>query len=148
MRFQPKTEKEIAEANLLPIGEYDFEVTDAVEKQSKAGNDMVELAIKVYDTEGVGRIVNDWLVDTEKAAFKIRHFAEAVGLLPDYERGSIPAEIMVGRAGRCKVSIKKDTTGQYPDKNGIADYIKAKVTNGAAPRSPVTAADLNDDIPF
>ena len=152
MRFQPKTEREIAEAGLLPAGEYDFEVLEAEDTQSKAGNDMVALKLSVYDKDGATRRVDDWLVDTDGGAYKIRHFASATGLLTLYEKGSLPASEMIGRVGRCKIAIRKDKTGNYPDKNSVTDYVKApeKEQSDAVPkRAPATVAqELDDDIPF
>ena len=147
MRVNPKTEQEIASAGLLPAGDYGFEVTSAEDKVSKAGNEMVELKVKLFGPDG-DTTVFDYLIDGERSAFKVRHFAEATGMLGQYERGDMPAHLMVGKTGRCKVSITKDKSGQYPDKNGIADYIKA--ANAPAPsRRPVAPPqDLDDDIPF
>lgn len=153
MRFQPKTEREIAEAGLLPAGEYDFEVIEAEDTQSKAGNDMVALKLSVYDNkDGATRRVDDWLVDTDGGAYKIRHFASATGLLTLYEKGSLPASEMIGRVGRCKIAIRKDKTGNYPDKNSVTDYVKAPET--ASTETPIkktlatVAQELDDDIPF
>jgi hypothetical protein len=148
VRFQPKTEKEVAEAGLLAKGVYDFEVTEATEKQSKAGNDMVELIVAVYDAEGRSRKIFDWLVDSEGSAYKIRHFAEAAGLLPQYEKGDLPAHAMIGRTGRCQVIIKKDKTGEYPDKNAIADYVSGGASKPAAAPADTTPALVDDEIPF
>ena len=146
MRFEPKSEKEVAEAGLLANGIYDFEVGEASEAQSKAGNDMVELRVRVYDSEGHWRNVFDWLVSTDGGAYKIRHFAEATGLLTEYEKGELRAEDMKGKVGKCKVFIKKDKDGQYPDKNAIADYINS---DGAAPTAAnFDRSDLDDEIPF
>lgn len=144
MRFQPKTEQEVAAAGLWPKGAYDFEVTEATEKQSSKGNDMIELVVRLYDTEGRTRKVFDWLVDTDGGAYKIRHFAEAVGMLPEYEKGEMQAFHMIGKAGRCEVVIQKDKTGAYPDKNSIADY----VVGGTATPGAKTPAMVDDEIPF
>ncbi len=147
MRFEPKSEKEIAEAGLLSAGEYDFEVYEATEKVSKAGNDMVELAIWVYDQAGTKHRVRDWLVGGEKSIYKVSHFAKSVGLYEAYESGDMPADVMVGKVGRSKVGIRKDTTGQYADQNSILDYVEM---NGARPPSTVQKGpvDLDDEIPF
>lgn len=144
MRFTPKTEKEVAEAGMMPKGVYDFEVAEAAEKQSKAGNDMVELIVRVYDSEGRSRKLYDWLVDSEGAAYKIRHFAEATNMLPEYERGELQSHDMIGKTGRCQVIIKKDKTGEYPDKNAIADY----VSGGANKPAQKVEEELDDEIPF
>ena len=153
MRFEPKSEKDIAEGGLLPLGNYDFEVQEAEEKVSKTGNDMIELKMRVYDNEGQGRTIFDYLVSTDGGAYKIRHFAYAVGLGESYERGELQASNLHGCTGKAKVFIKKDKSGQYPDRNAIADYLppangSTAPNNTAVPRPPYKAAELDDDIPF
>lgn len=156
MRFAHKTEAEITAAGLWPAGEYDFEVKDAAEKESKTGNDMIELQVNVFDAEGNRTTIFDYLVHTEKAAYKVRHFAEATGMLTQYESDEMNAHDCVYKSGRCKIIIKKDKDGQYPDKNAISDYVKAAETaqrSSAAPArsrqpAPVGADDLDDSIPF
>lgn len=148
MRVTPKTENEIATANLWAVGVYDFEVMDAEDTTSKSsGNDMIKLKIKIFSATSE-MTVYDYLLSTANAAFKVRHFAEATGMLAQYERGDMPAHDMIGKTGQCKVGISKDKSGQYPDKNGIMDYVKS--ASAPAPRAkPVASqADLDDDIPF
>lgn len=147
MRFQPKTENEVAAAGLWPKGTYDFEVAEAAEKQSSKGNDMIELVVRLFDAEGKSRKVFDWLVDTEGGAYKIRHFAEATGMLEAYERGELRASDMEGKAGSCIVIISKDKTGQYPDKNAISDYVKPKDGTAASPER-FKREEMDDEIPF
>lgn len=147
MRFTPKTENEIASANLWPAGEYDFEVIKAEDTASKAGNDMTALTVRIFDIEGKHRQVLDYLVDSVNSAYKTRHFAEATGMMEQYDKGEMLAFEMVGRTGRCKVNVQKDHSGQYPDKNGIADYIKAGAGSAPTPRV-ATREELDDVIPF
>lgn len=143
MRFEPKTAQEIDEAGLLDPGLYDFEVMEATDKESKAGNDMVELALRIEDPSGRGFKVLDWLVATDGGAYKVRHFAESTGLLAEYEKGDMPAGVMVGKTGRCKLSIKP-AEGQYRAKNAVADYV-----GGAVEPVGVKRTDLDDsEIPF
>lgn len=158
MKFKPKSENDITSSNLWEPGEYDFEVFEAVDATSAAGNEMTKLILHVFNADAERRNVWDYLVDTEGGAFKIRHFAEAVGLLSEYERGELLAIDMINRVGRCKLNIQKDKTGQYPDKNGIADYLKPKSDRSAtvqsAPRASsnarqkVQSGDIDDEIPF
>ena len=153
MRFQPKTEAEIAAAGLWPVGEYDFEVKDASEETSSSGNDMIKLQLNVFNASGDKITVFDYLVHTEKSAYKVRHFAEATGMLPQYQRGDLEAIDCVYKTGRCKLAITKDKTGQYPDKNSVSDYVKAVVAASLpAPRRPAMAnagpRDIDDEIPF
>lgn len=154
MRFEPKTEKEIAEGNLLPLGNYDFEVAGAEEKTSKSGNDMIELKVRVYDNEGQGRTIFDYLVDTDGAAYKLRHFAYSVGRGPDYEKGELRADALPGLTGKAKVFVKKDKSGQYPDKNAIADYLPPGTALGNGAQAPLTRDPrpeppaYDPDVPF
>lgn len=146
MKFIPKSEAEVSAGTMLQPGVYDFEIVEATETTSKAGNDMIALQLKVYDTAGRGVTVFDYLVGTEKAQYKVRHCATAVGLLAQYERGELLADDLIGRAGRCSITIKKGN-GEYPDANAVRDYIAdAPKTNARAP-APAPAY-LDDDIPF
>jgi len=154
MRLNPKTEKELAEAGLLPKGEYDFEIVKSEEAVSKAGNEMIALTLKVYDQNGASTLVNDYLMD--KLPLKLRHAAEACGLLEDYERGQLHADDMVGKPGRVKLIVQADKTGQYPDRNSVQDYIVQKGPEGGwGPAAGATTAsrpremaDIDDEIPF
>lgn len=152
MKFTPMTEKE-AEAqssDLWPDGAYDFEVREATEKTSSTGNEMTELEVWIYNSTGSRRLVFDYLTVSEKAAWKIRSFAAATGLLPQYDSGTLDAADMVGRTGRCMLMIEP-ARDSYPAKNKIKSYTKAE---GATPRTgnrvhgKVSADDLSDSIPF
>jgi len=150
MRFTPKSEKEIAESNLLPEGEYPFEISSGADKISKAGNEMIELWVRVYKPDGSFNQVADYLM--ESMAYKLRHAAEACGLLDKYEAGSIVGTDFVGKTGMLKLNITKDKAGQYPDKNGIKDYIVPKEGEAkvAIPKDALqkTVDPMADDIPF
>lgn len=132
MRFQPKSEKEIQEEKLLPVGEYGFVISNALEKISKAGNEMIELTVRVYKPDGNFVLVRDYLM--ESMAFKLRHCAEACNLLENYEAGDLNADHFVGKEGFVKIKTQKgalkdknDPNGKrYDDQNAIADYIVNK----------------------
>lgn len=136
MKFQPKTEKEISEERLLPEGQYGFEVSTAEDKISKAGNEMLEVTLKVFKSDGGFILVTDYLM--ESIAYKLRHAADACGLLHEYDSGVLVADNFVGKTGELKLKIQKDKNGVYADKNVVADYIK----------SGVAKADDGDLIPF
>lgn len=145
MRFTPKTEAEVQEAGLLPAGEYSFEVLEAEDKISKSGNEMIALKLGIEHEESL-RGVFDYLLTDERMQYKLRHFADAVGVLKDYERGEMKAEDLVGLSGKCKIVIQPAKDG-YDAKNSVRDYVKR--SNGAEPE-PVTAkkTNMDDDIPF
>lgn len=153
MKFQPKTEKEITEDNLLQPGVYDFEIVEGNDKTSQKGNDMIELKVCVYGTDGNARYVFDYLL--ESIAYKLRHACDACGLLETYQTGDLTSQDFVGKTGKCKINIQKDKTGQYADKNSIQDYVKRENMNSDMPHGKQPPAGLigegkplDDEIPF
>lgn len=152
MRTTPKTEKEIAEAGLWKPGTCDFEVLEAEDTFSKtSGADMIKLKVRIFNEDGDSQIVFDYLLDAMPA--KLRHAAAAFGLLRQYENGGFEAADCVGKTGRCKVAVQKDKSGQFPDKNGVADYLTPEPkgeapARRAAARTPAPAGDIDDEIPF
>lgn len=142
MRFEPKTEKEIVESNLLPAGIYDFEIADAADEISKKGNDMIKLKINVWDARGEKRMVFDYLM--ESMAFKLRHCCEAIGAIDKYEGGDLVAGDFIGGTGKLKLGIRKDTTGNYPDQNNVQDYLFDRDDK----KENKGSAALDDEIPF
>lgn len=140
MKFKPKTEKELAEANLWPVGEYSFEILEAEEATDSSDRDMLKLKVKVFKDNGASQNIFDY-VSGEWMEFKLRHLAEVCGQLTEYETGELEAYNFVGKTGMCKVGISKDKSGQYPDRNDIKDYI---VTGKAAAKPAVD----DDQIPF
>lgn len=156
MRVNPISEEE-AEAqssNLIAPGTYDYEVRDASEETSAAGNEMIKLEVSIFTPDGSRRMVFDYLVGSEKAAWKCRHFAASCGLLEQYEKGLLIAPEIIGRTGKCVIATQP-ARDQYPPKNTIRDYVKAPgAAEPARPpsaRKPVHAgagSDLDDEIPF
>lgn len=156
MKVTPKTEAQIAEASLIADGEYVYSVIGAVDQTSKSGNAMTKLSVQIFDNEGEPATrIWDYLVDTDATAYKVRHFADSAGLLGEYEAGDLPAELMIGATGRCKVGTQPAQNG-YPAKNVIKDYVKRVVTD-KAPTTPkagkkgaktADTSDMDDAIPF
>jgi hypothetical protein len=101
MKFNPMDEEvneEKPKRELLPDGEYDFEVVDAEEKISQAGNEMIKLKLKVGD-----RFIFEHLVHLEKIAWKIKRFCESVDMIDHYRAGCLAAGDIIGRRGRCRI---------------------------------------------
>lgn len=151
MQYTPKSEKQIIEENLWPVGIYGFEINESVEKQSKtSGKDMFALKITLSNDEGRTKIIDDYLL--EAIAYKLRHCAVACGLENEYDTVSLKDYMFTGKTGLLKLGIQKNKTGQYPDKNVISDYITEKDAPPASPRTPKVLADTKDDfddeIPF
>ena len=137
-------------------GVYDFTIQEARETDSRQGNPMIELRLKIMRPDGRERTVFDYLVFTEGMQYRIRHCFEAIGLDALYESGDVSAGGMVGASGRCEIHIE-----EYNGKrnNKVRNYIghsaasAAPVPGAVAAPTPVPApvpgsTGDEDDIPF
>ena len=163
MKFQPKKSSDFSAMNLLPEGEYPFQVMNAADDVSKkSGKEMIVLDLVVFAPDGANRKVRDYLVpSTPYGEKKIYEFAKSVGILAMYESGTFTAQDCVEKTGYAKISIDKGKEnpkgGMYPDKNAVKWYtvkaggvptpeIKADM---AAAKAVVAAVDGPDDsVPF
>lgn len=119
MRFEPKSEDQLKAEFLLPDGEYDFTVTEAEEKQSAKGNDMIALKLTAYTPDGGERTLRDWLM---AGSLKLRSFCVGTGLDALYEAGELTDRDCVGRSGKCVIVTRDDKTGQYGPQNAVKNY--------------------------
>ena len=154
MRVQPKTEEQLKEEGqgpreLLRDGVYPFTVSMATEKiSSSSGKEMIELKLEVFNADGVAHWVYDYLTDG-KMGYKIRHFAETVGLMRQYEQGDMEAADMEGRSGYVNIGCEGARDG-FPAKNRVVDYClpKPSARQVSQPKARVTSTDFDDEIPF
>jgi hypothetical protein len=146
MKFKAKSENELAEENLLPAGVYPFEVITAEDKQSKAGNDMIALNMRIYSADGRPFFVKDWLM--EAMGFKLRHFCEEVGILDKYEAETLTGTDCEGRQGYL-VLKQEPAKGDFGPKNSVKDYGKPDETDTANAKlqQATVAKDPDDDLP-
>lgn len=123
MEYTPQKESDIRSNMLLQPGVYDFEVAGATEKTSKAGNDMIEMQVRVFPGDDSSpRLLRDWLVaGSDLGELKINRFAHAVGVEDQYFAGQFSALSCEGAAGKCKVIVT--SSAQYGDQNQIRDYV-------------------------
>lgn len=157
MQFKAKTEKELAEENLIPDGVYPFEVSKAESKRSKAGNDMIEIELRIFTPDGRERGLKDWLMPS--MGFKLFHFCAYAGLSQQYEAGSLTSHDCEGKQGFVKIGSQEDKTGQYPPRNNVRDYVRpemkkdggrVQLTESQLANLPqgVPAPTTSDDVPF
>jgi len=121
MNFKPLTKEDVIASQLFPKGRYSFEIVDGCDKESRAGNAMIELEVKVTDAKGSSRIVKDYLL--EQWPVKLRHAAEACGLVDQYDSGELVGADFIGKTGKLKLNIEKDKHKKFPDKNAVVDYV-------------------------
>lgn len=81
MKFQTENYESKSGGGNIPAGNYEFIVSNAEERESKAGNPMInlELLIVVPGRDNPVKVF-DCLVFTDKAIFKIEQFCKAVGM--------------------------------------------------------------------
>lgn len=148
MGYTPKTEEQLAKEGLLPDGEYDFEVAETSDKPSKKGNDMYTLKLHVFGDDGAPQIIYDYIaLGNHFGERKLRHVANACGLIDIYNTGNLKPKDFMGKAGKVKIK-QQDGTADYPlPKNVVSDYVmkpvKESVATGALPQEVE-----GDDIPF
>lgn len=154
-QFTPKSDKELAAENLLPVGEYDFEILGAENKTFNTGSEGIALKVGIYTSSGAVRFVNDNLIFVDKAMFKVSQFCKCVGLYESYKAGNLDAEDCKARAGKCKIGIEPE--GEYPAKNKVSSYVIPKeFKKPEQPQSlkmataPIaeTKPEAEDDVPF
>ena len=108
LKFQPKTEAELATFELLPPGEYPFTVFESVLKPSKsaknAGKLMVELKIKVHGPNFDAQVYSyfsDWFSE-----WLLKHFCDSVGLSKDTHQASLIHPTTHGETARAGLRLE------------------------------------------
>ena len=89
---------------LVPAGDYEVEVIDALETVSKSGHEMIELKLRT----SLGSLVYDFLVFTPNAFWKIDAFRTATGetVVPG-EDVDLGADDLIGRTGRARLVVEE-----------------------------------------
>lgn len=152
MKFKPISKDEIQTMNLIKPGIYQFEVFAAENTQSRAGNDMIKLHLKVWDEKGSERVVFDYLL--ENIMHKLYNFSEITGMLDKYNAGHIMGEDCVGKTGFVELVIQKgreksDKSGHFDDSNSVKKYLnKDKSEIKKDEKKSDVDADFDDDLPF
>lgn len=138
----PLSKQQLQEGDLIPNGDYDFEVADAQDKHSKKGQEMIELQLRIWLPDGRIKVIFDYLL--ESMPWKLGHFAQATGLMEQYESGELCSQDCRGRAGRLSIYIQRDKTGLYGDRSSVKDYLTDQ-----EPTKPTKQTESFDDsIPF
>ncbi len=132
---------------LIEPGEGKFKIIKIEEKQSRAGNQMMVVTFRIWNTRAQSTLYNEYLVganteDQRKAtATKIFNLLNAIGKADLY--GKPIGENIVGGTGKCIIKTQKSDDPQYQDKSVISQYIS--VANAAA--DPMQNFP-DDEIPF
>jgi hypothetical protein len=119
MQFEPKTREQIEDEKLWPKGTYGFEIIEAKEAKSKAGNEMFELRVRLSNGNGLRRVLTDYLMP--QRAGKLYSCCAAIGLLDKYRSGVLAADDFIGGRGKALLAVEKGKNG-YGPRNVIEDY--------------------------
>ena len=94
---------DVGEANLPPVGEYGFTVTEFEKTVSKAGKKMAKVTLEL-DKSGQFWKVTDFLVLQDSMAWKLAQFFECLGLKKKGEPlTSMPWDKVLNESGRVKI---------------------------------------------
>lgn len=154
MTYIPKTEETLAKEGLLPEGIYDFEVIETSDQPSKKGNDMFTLKLYVFDNDGSQRFIFDYIaLGNNFGERKLRHAADACGLMDTYNSGKLTDRDFLNKCGKILLKQQNGTADFPMPKNIVSDYLSRDDSGGAAhdaPAKPIKPAGeiINDDIPF
>lgn len=139
----------------VPDGKYAVVVDDAYEKQSAAGNDMIELTLKIATGDCAGRNAWDRLVFTPKALGRVRYVLDALGVTIPQGAFNLSAESLRGKRALVTLKTKhKPASGDYEarDVQEVVGWEKAGgESNPALAAAMSTFAgklDDDDDLPF
>lgn len=122
-KYQVLSDEEIdSQRKILLPGTYNFEVMDSTGGNSKSGNHMITLTLKIWDHEGKEHVLKDWLVSHPGMIFKIKHFWESVGK-PEFYNGANEPWHFDSQSGKLEIRIQKNKEDgkEYPK---VYDYIK------------------------
>lgn len=148
MNWNPLNPDQINKLNLWEKGTYDFQIIDAKKEVSKSGKDMIHLMLKVFNKEGIARLIDDYILLDDIWIYKWRNSLYSIELGHIYEAGTIDEgqlNDLHGKCGKAKVGVSIDKTGIYKDKNNILDYV---ISDEAPKVVKLEKADFDDDIGF
>ena len=138
MDWDSPIEAEVGAANLPPVGDYGFTVIEFEKAISKSGNKMAKVTLEL-DKEGQFWKVNDNLVLTDKAAWKLAQFFECLGLKQKGEKlAKMPWDKVLGASGLVKI---KHEAYEGKDYCKVDQYLLSDAAQ--APKAP----DIGD-VPF
>ena len=129
--------------NLLDVGEYTLIITSAQEKQSKAGNSMIEVN---FSEEQTGVKLRDYFVISEKSLPKLKNFLRDIGRPYEGEIEVLPYT-WAGERVKAKIGVESYTKndGTEGKRNKIGFYRSCN-TEYTAPETDEVVS--SDGVPF
>lgn len=142
----PRTADQIIKDSLWPVGEYAFEITEAMDSVSqKTGNEMIVLYVTVFKSDGKRFSFKDYLLDA--FPLKLRNCIDTCGLADRYNSGEINARDFVGKSGVLYLG-QAEAKGDFPARNEIRNYLPGKTLERPDPSKEDVYNEDGDLIPF
>lgn len=127
----------------IPEGTYKVIVDDVEMDQSKAGNPMINMWLRVHGGDHDGATITDRLVLTDKSMFRVVGFLQAIGIPTPKKRLSLDITKFVGRA--LEVSVRDGAPYNGRVKSEVAGY--ARLPKAAATQSEDDIEDVAEESP-
>lgn len=142
--YAPKTDQQINNEKLVPVGKHKFEVMKCEDKTSKSGNAMTIVTLKVKNGNK-NVIFSDFIMEGDEE--KVKDFAYSIGLSQQYEEGFFDNLQTIGKAGMADIIVQESKNPEYPNAaNRIKKYIRLK--DGEETIVADNSIDDIDSIPF
>ena len=138
MKFTPLQEdKKVYEDTIVPEDMYEFEITHAEEKISKAGNPYLYTRLELVNWNPLK------IVHCNLMGFRLKNFCEVTGLTTLYETGEVFVYDVIGKRACARIKITEDP--KYGRKNEVAYF---KMTPVIVKKVVDNLPEPNDEIPF
>ena len=100
-------------------GWFRAEFRETADTETKRGDPMIAVWLAVFNGDEE-REYRDWFTAADRGAARLRHAAEAVDVLAQYEAGQVSADLFAGHA--CEVKLDIEKRRGFPDRSVIVDY--------------------------
>lgn len=150
MKFNAKDDNNMS-YELLPEGDYEFEVEDAVIQTAKKGGFQWKVTLRIDPEKGPSRKVWEYFPETEKMQWKFSAFLKCIGMIPVDSEEEFDTEIMknsIRNIGKCRIGVQ-ESDGTWPAKNIVKSFLRPEEEEKEEPQEEPTAPVIaSDDLPF
>lgn len=129
------------ERGLAPEGEYLLHVLDCIEQTSQNGNPMFVVKAAIAEGKYEGMWIWEYIV--ESAGWKLKQFAESVGVSLPAEGDDVSAAYFIDMEGRAQIKHKRRPQGDMGMK--VEKWIARGSKPSPAPKSNAPTPEPDDD---
>lgn len=123
--YTPQSDGASHDRGYLPEGYYPATVQAIEEGISKQGNDQLIVTLKAYGAQGYA-IVNEYLVNTERAVWRIDRFLAAIGRTPEVGKVTVIGHDIIGSKLYVKIAVDHGETRDFSRCDGCYTIAEGK----------------------